>query len=115
MAPTGAFLAAVFFAGDFLAADFLVGMTRPSTMTGLSATIGRNSAIAEIKFLPRLKGFPAWIIWVALHIATLLGNRNRLATFVNLVTKYLAPSRRTNPIVGDVPVFDRVAVKKAVK
>jgi len=37
----------------------------------------------------------------------LLGNRNRLATFVNLFTKYLAPSRRTNPIVGDVPVFER--------
>ena len=36
----------------------------------------------------------------------LLGNRNRLATFVNLFTKYLAPSRRTNPIVGDVPVFE---------
>ena len=33
-------------------------------------------------------------------------NRNRLATFVNLTTKYLAPSRRTNPIVGDVPVFE---------
>ena len=48
-----------------------------------------------------------------IHIVMLLGNRNRLATFVNLFTKYLAPSRRTNPIVGDVPVFEHRAVEDA--
>jgi NADH dehydrogenase len=88
---------------------------------GTMATIGRRAAIADIalpKFLPKpfprsvkLTGTLAWFIWLYVHIATLLGNRNRLATFVNLVTKYLAPSRRTNPIVGDVPVFDREAGK----
>jgi NADH:ubiquinone reductase (H+-translocating) len=89
---------------------------------GTMATIGRRAAIADIalpRFLPKpfpksikLTGTLAWLIWLYVHIATLLGNRNRLATFVNLVTKYLAPSRRTNPIVGDVPVFDREAGKK---
>ena len=83
---------------------------------GTMATIGRRAAIADIA-LPfgkslKLTGTLAWLIWLYVHIATLLGNRNRMATFVNLVTKYLAPSRRTNPIVGDVPVFDREAVKK---
>ena len=83
---------------------------------GTMATIGRRAAIADIA-LPfgksiKLTGTLAWLVWLYVHIATLLGNRNRLATFVNSVTKYMSPSRRTNPIVGDVPVFDREAVKK---
>ena len=82
---------------------------------GTMATIGRRAAIADVA-LPggrsiKMTGTLAWLVWLYVHIATLLGNRNRLATFVNLVTKYLAPSRRTNPIVGDVPVFDREAGK----
>lgn len=69
---------------------------------GTMATIGRSSAVAEIKFLPRLKGFPAWIIWVGLHVATLLGNRNRFATMINLTAKYLAGGSH-NAIVGETP------------
>ena len=69
---------------------------------GTMATIGRSSAIAEIKFMPRLKGFPAWIIWVGLHVATLLGNRNRLATMINLGAKYVLWGSH-NAIVGETP------------
>lgn len=69
---------------------------------GTMATIGKSSAIAEIKGLPRLKGFPAWFIWVVLHVATLLGNRNRFATLINLSSKYLF-SRSHNAIVGETP------------
>jgi NADH dehydrogenase len=70
---------------------------------GTMATIGRASAIAQIKGLPRLKGFPAWFIWVALHVATLLGNRNRFATMINLTAKYLAWGSH-NAIVGETPL-----------
>jgi NADH dehydrogenase len=70
---------------------------------GTMATIGRASAIAQIKGLPRLTGFPAWFIWVALHIATLLGNRNRFATMINLTAKYLAWGSH-NAIVGETPL-----------
>jgi NADH dehydrogenase len=69
---------------------------------GTMATIGRSSAVAEIKFMPRLKGFPAWVIWVGLHIVTLLGNRNRFATLTNLAAKY-AISGSHNAIVGETP------------
>lgn len=78
---------------------------------GTMATIGRSSAIAEIKFMPRLKGFPAWIIWVALHIATLLGNRNRFSTLINLTAKYLVGGSH-NAIVGETPPI--VALKPVV-
>lgn len=79
---------------------------------GTMATIGRRAAVVDIKLLGRsirYTGTVAWLTWMLLHIWLLLGNRNRLATFVNLFTKYLAPSRRTNPIVGDVPVFEQRA------
>jgi NADH dehydrogenase len=69
---------------------------------GTMATIGRSSAVAEIKHLPRLTGFPAWVIWVALHVATLLGNRNRFATLINLSAKYLVWGSH-NAIVGETP------------
>ncbi len=69
---------------------------------GTMATIGKSSAVAEITHMPKLKGFTAWIIWVALHIATLLGNRNRFATMINLSSKYLF-SGSHNAIVGETP------------
>lgn len=69
---------------------------------GIMATIGRSSAVAQIRFLPKMRGFLAWAIWVGLHILTLLGNRNRVATFVNLAAKYLT-SRSHNAIVGETP------------
>lgn len=78
---------------------------------GTMATIGRASAIAEVKGLPRLKGFLAWIIWVFLHIALLVGNRNRFATLTNLTVKYLF-SRTHNAIVGETPPV--VALKPTV-
>jgi NADH dehydrogenase len=77
---------------------------------GTMATVGRRAAIADIALVKgkslKLTGTLAWLAWLFVHIVMLLGNRNRLATLVNLSTKYLAPSRRTNPIVGDVPVFE---------
>ncbi len=69
---------------------------------GTMATIGKSSAVAEITHAPKLTGFLAWIIWVALHIATLLGNRNRFATLINLSSKYLF-SGSHNAIVGETP------------
>jgi NADH dehydrogenase len=76
---------------------------------GTLATIGRRSAIAEIKTVGdhsvKLAGTIAWFIWLYVHIVMLLGNRNRVATLVNLTAKYFAPSRRSNPIVGDVLIY----------
>lgn len=74
---------------------------------GTMATIGKSSAVAEVqipftqKALP-IKGFVAWITWVVLHIAYLLGNRNRLATMINLGSKYLFRGSH-NAIVGESP------------
>lgn len=71
---------------------------------GSLATIGRSSAVMQAKGLPPIKGFPAWVIWIVVHLFYLLGGRNRLATMVNLGAKYIFWRRNHNAIVGDRPV-----------
>ena len=70
---------------------------------GTMATIGRSDAILELPGGLSLRGRLAWLGWLGLHIAMLLGNRNRLATLVNLSVRYLAWPGRLNVIVGDAP------------
>lgn len=55
---------------------------------GSMATIGRNKAVCD---LPRMKlsGFSAWIIWLFVHIASLIGWRNRVVVFINWFWNYL--------------------------
>jgi NADH dehydrogenase len=55
---------------------------------GLLATIGRNAAVARIWGLS-FSGFPAWLIWVFLHIYRLIGFRNRLLVMINWAWEYL--------------------------
>ena len=70
---------------------------------GTMATIGRNAAVVQLPRAVKLKGRLAWLAWVALHIVTLVGHRNRLATLANLSVRYLAWPGRLNVIVGDPP------------
>jgi NADH dehydrogenase len=55
---------------------------------GLLATIGRNAAVARIAGLS-FSGFPAWVIWVGLHIYRLIGFRNRLLVLLNWAWDYI--------------------------
>jgi NADH dehydrogenase len=48
---------------------------------GNLATIGRGSAVAEIKRL-HLSGLPAWMIWLMVHLWYLVGFQNRLLVFI---------------------------------
>ena len=68
---------------------------------GIMATIGRGDAVLQMPAGIRMKGVPAWVGWIALHIAYLLGGRNRMQTLINLGSRYFGP-RRSNAIVGDV-------------
>jgi len=55
---------------------------------GTMATIGRNAAVAVLAG-HAFRGFPAWIIWLAIHIASLIGFRNRLLVLTNWAWDYL--------------------------
>jgi NADH dehydrogenase len=44
---------------------------------GNIATIGRSRAVADIKGL-KVSGFPAWLLWLGVHIWYLIGFQNRI-------------------------------------
>ncbi len=68
---------------------------------GIMATIGRRSAVAQLPGRIRVKGTLAWLGWLALHLFTLLGGRNRISALVNLSWRYLTWSRGGGVLVGD--------------
>jgi NADH dehydrogenase len=55
---------------------------------GSMATIGRNLAIAEFSFI-RLKGFIAWVIWMFVHLMSIVGVKNRMFIFLNWLWNYM--------------------------
>jgi len=70
---------------------------------GDMATIGRMSAIAKVEwpFKAHMSGFPAWFIWVTIHIFFLIGFRNRLSVLANWAWTYFTFSRGARLITGD--------------
>ncbi len=60
---------------------------------GIMATIGRRSAVVQLSDHVRIRGTLAWFAWLALHIVTLLGNRNRISALINLSYRYLSWGR----------------------
>ncbi|AMD84992.1 NADH dehydrogenase [Capnocytophaga haemolytica] len=57
---------------------------------GSMAIIGRNQAVADLPRHIFLKGFPAWFIWVFIHIMSLVNFKNKVRTFYNWVGYYLS-------------------------
>lgn len=55
---------------------------------GTMATIGRNRAVADLPLL-HLKGFPAWILWLFVHLMAIVGVKNRFFIFINWMWNYL--------------------------
>ena len=70
---------------------------------GIMATIGRRSAVVQIPKGPKLTGTLAWLAWLTLHLAYLLGLRNRIQALINLSWRYIAWGRGTGAILGDEP------------
>lgn len=55
---------------------------------GSMATVGRNKAVAEIgKF--HSQGFMAWVLWLVVHLRSILGIRNKLMVFLNWLWNYV--------------------------
>jgi NADH dehydrogenase len=59
---------------------------------GIMATIGRNSAIAEIGPF-QFSGFMGWVLWLVVHLANILTFRARLFTLLNWGWDYIAVDR----------------------
>jgi len=54
---------------------------------GTLATIGRNAAVARIHGVS-FTGFPAWVVWLVVHLIQLIGFRNRLFVLTNWAWDY---------------------------
>jgi NADH:ubiquinone reductase (H+-translocating) len=74
---------------------------------GIMATIGRNSAVAELGAV-RLSGFLGWLMWLGVHLVNVISFRSRLIVLVNWAWEYLFYDRPVRLILrakqgGDIP------------
>ena len=65
---------------------------------GSMATIGKNKAVAEIgKF--KFYGFFAWLLWMGVHLISILGVRNKFFVFMDWVWSYFTYDRSNRMIL----------------
>jgi len=67
---------------------------------GTLATIGRNAAVAHV-FGLELSGFPAWVMWLVVHIIQLIGFRNKLFVLLNWAWDYFFYERAARLITRE--------------
>ena len=95
--------------GDYVARAVktdLAGKQRPLFRyfdKGDMSTIGRMSAVAKVEwpFKAHLSGWPAWAIWLTVHIFFLIGFRNRIAVMSTWIWTYFTFNRGARLITGD--------------
>ncbi len=75
--------------GKYLARMLNNGPTKPFRYAdkGSMATIGRNRAVADIKRL-HFDGWWAWMVWMFVHLISLLGMRSKLNVLLNWMWSY---------------------------
>jgi NADH dehydrogenase len=59
---------------------------------GNVATIGRARAVADVKGL-RVSGFPAWLLWLGIHIWYLIGFQNRILVLIRWSFSFFSRGR----------------------
>ncbi|MCK9209020.1 MAG: FAD-dependent oxidoreductase, partial [Salinivirgaceae bacterium] len=55
---------------------------------GSMATIGNYKAVVDLPFI-KFKGYPAWLVWMLLHLMLILSVRNKLIVFINWAWKFI--------------------------
>jgi NADH:ubiquinone reductase (H+-translocating) len=75
---------------------------------GMMAVTGRNAAVVRIGRYA-FTGFPAWVIWLSVHLYRLIGFRNRLFVLVNWALDYIFFDRVVRLIT---PLPDSEPLKK---
>lgn len=65
---------------------------------GAMATVGRNRAVAEFSTM-KMAGFWAWIMWLVVHLRSILGIRNKSIVLLNWVWNYFSYAQSLRFIV----------------
>jgi NADH:ubiquinone reductase (H+-translocating) len=92
---------------------------------GNLATIGRSKAVADIKGV-HVAGFPAWVIWLIVHLFYLIGFQNRLLVLLRWTSSFLTHGRGArlitaqalgppSPQPGDNPAPDEPSADQPIR
>lgn len=65
---------------------------------GSMATIGRNKAVVDMGKI-KFQGFFAWLVWMFVHLISLLGFRNKVVVFINWLGSYISYNGGTRLII----------------
>jgi len=65
---------------------------------GTMVTIGRNAAVAHVRG-QSVTGFPAWVLWLGVHLFNLVGFRNRILVMINWAWDYFLYERAVRLIL----------------
>ncbi|HEY8399838.1 MAG TPA: NAD(P)/FAD-dependent oxidoreductase [Cytophagaceae bacterium] len=55
---------------------------------GSMATVGRNLAVVDLPFI-KFQGLIAWMVWMFVHLMSIVGVKNRLLIFINWFWNYI--------------------------
>ena len=66
---------------------------------GSMATVGRNKAIVDLPTGQQVSGFIAWVMWMFVHLFSIIGFRNKLVVFSNWAWSYFTYDRGIRLII----------------
>jgi len=100
------------FAGETIAREVRGQSTEPRAPfvyrdKGSMAVIGKAKAVAQIGRF-KVGGFIAWLMWAGIHIAFLIGFRNRIQVMVAWFWNWLLNARDARLITGDADLDIRI-------
>ncbi len=105
--------------GELLAKN-LVGLLYEKELTpfvykhrGLMATVGKDKAVVEIAKL-RLGGFIAWIIWMFVHLKSLVGYRNKVVATYNWIRAYFTSEKGIRAIIRPYGFMENKKKRKKI-
>ncbi len=65
---------------------------------GVMATVGRNRAVADFKKL-KMQGWLAWVMWLVVHLRSILGVRNKVVVLLNWIWNYFTYDQSLRMII----------------
>jgi NADH dehydrogenase len=66
---------------------------------GSMATIGRNKAVADLKAV-KVQGLFAWLIWMFIHLVSLIGFKNKFFVFLSWIFSYFSYDKSNRLIIA---------------
>lgn len=66
---------------------------------GSMATVGRNKAVVDLKAF-KFQGFFAWLVWMFIHLISIIGFKNKILTFLSWMWSYFSYDKSNRLIIS---------------